>query len=209
MKWIFLVALTVLIFNFVYFHEAEAVSVSIDTEKETYYYGDYLTFIVTVDEVTGNLAILNIIDENGKQSSPIGIPISDTVTVQRAQDPFGNQTYPEGKWILRIEYEGFTDEVEFLLKDSGQLVFPIWFVTSGKLWANDQINENVYAGDIRKLIKENFIKIPNFERTNNPDSVKIPIWVKNTNAWWTVGLISDQEFANCIEFLIKKEIIVV
>jgi len=182
--------------------------VSITTEKETYYYGDHLTFTITVDVVTGSLATLYVVDESGKRGSPIPIPISQIVTTTTAPEPFRNETYSEGVWTLMLEYNGVADQVEFSLEDSGQLVFPIWFLISGKLWVNDQINENVYAGDIRRLVKENIISMP---PDNNSEKISaiIPYWVKTTTVWWTVGLISDQEYADSLEFLIKKEIIII
>ena len=33
---------------------------------------------------------------------------------------------------------------------------------------------------------------------------KVPSWVKNTAGWWANNLITDNEFVNAIEFLIKK-----
>jgi len=36
---------------------------------------------------------------------------------------------------------------------------------------------------------------------------KVPSWVKNTAGWWANNLITDNEFVNAIEFLIKKGII--
>ena len=36
---------------------------------------------------------------------------------------------------------------------------------------------------------------------------KVPDWIKNNAGWWADALISDNEFVNAIEFLIKEEII--
>ncbi|MBT8252289.1 MAG: peptidase [Nitrosopumilus sp.] len=37
--------------------------------------------------------------------------------------------------------------------------------------------------------------------------IAIPEWVRKNAGWWSAGQISDKEFANGIEFLMKKEII--
>ncbi len=37
--------------------------------------------------------------------------------------------------------------------------------------------------------------------------ITIPDWVRNNAEWWSKGQISDKEFANGIQFLMKKEII--
>jgi len=55
-------------------------TVSIFTEKEIYSYGDFLTFTIEVSEITGEPAILHIIDESGKKSSAIPIPITKLKT---------------------------------------------------------------------------------------------------------------------------------
>ena len=39
------------------------------------------------------------------------------------------------------------------------------------------------------------------------DSVKIPDWIKNIAAFWSQGAISDGEFTDSLEFLIKEKII--
>ena len=35
----------------------------------------------------------------------------------------------------------------------------------------------------------------------------VPDWVKNTAGWWATDAISETEFVNAIEFLVKEEII--
>ena len=37
--------------------------------------------------------------------------------------------------------------------------------------------------------------------------VKVPNWIKNTADWWANNLITDNEFVNAVEFLIKEGII--
>ena len=48
-----------------------------------------------------------------------------------------------------------------------------------------------------------------FEILGYPESLfqKVPNWIKNNANWWSDGLISDSEFLNGIEFLIKEKII--
>ena len=186
----------------------EAVSVTIETEKETFFYGDYLSFTIKVDEITGDFATLFIIDEKGKRSSPISLPILDKTVEQRSPYPFEKVIYPEGKWTLEIEYSGDKDQTEFFLKDSGQIIIPIWIKDVGKLWSSDQISGEQYATAIEFLIKENIIVIPEIQSESNGGK-KIPQWIKTTTSWWTEGIISDQEYAKSLEYLIKAGIIIV
>ena len=39
------------------------------------------------------------------------------------------------------------------------------------------------------------------------DEISIPDWVRNNADWWSKGLISDKDFANGIEFMIKEGVI--
>jgi hypothetical protein len=50
-----------------------------------------------------------------------------------------------------------------------------------------------------------------FEILGYPESLfqKVPNWIKNNAKWWSDGLISDSEFLNGIEFLVKEKIIYV
>ena len=189
---------------------AEAVSIWITPQKNTFYYGDHLAFTVEVSEITGNLATLYIIDETGKRSSPIPFPISQLKTEQSSPFPFEKMTYPEGKWVLEIEYEGTKNDAEFLLKDSGQIVIPLWIKDVGKMWANDLITGEQYATALEFLIKQNIIIIPEKELSGEKkENVIIPAWIKTSTAWWTEGIISDHDYGTSIEFLIKAGIIVV
>ena len=39
------------------------------------------------------------------------------------------------------------------------------------------------------------------------DAQSVPDWVKNTAGWWATDVISETEFVNAIEFLVKEDII--
>ena len=189
--------------------QADATSISIDTEKDNYHYGDNLTFTIKVSEITGDLAILYITDESGKKSSPIPIPISQLIIVETSPFPFEKAIYPEGKWVLEIEYGEAKDSTEFFLLDSGQVVIPIWIKDVGKMWVNDLIDGEQYATAIEFLIKESIIDISRVDNQEENKEVKIPQWIKTNTSWWAQGLITDQEYAKSLEYLIKVGIIIV
>lgn len=186
---------------------AEGVSVSIETDKQTYYFGDHLTFAVTVDEITKELAMLVLIDGNGKRSSVIPIPIYELNTVETSPFPFDKLVYPEGKWVLEIEYDGVMATTEFFVKDSGQIIIPAWIKDIGKMWANDLITDEYYITAIEFLIREDIIIIPEIESSEGDK--KIPQWVKALTGWWSEDMISDHEYAKSLEYLIKVGVIVV
>ncbi len=182
-------------------------NVSIITEKKIYSYGDFLTFTIEVSEVTGEIAILHIIDENDIKSSPIPIMISDLKTVVPSPFPFEATTYPIGKYFLEIQYSGSFDIVEFELIDSGKVVIPLWIREVAKYWFNGAISDIEYADGIGFLIKEGIVVVPQSITLDTKTEVKIPSWVKISTGWWIDRYISDTEYAAALEYLIKVGII--
>jgi len=188
---------------------ASAVSVSINTEKQIYSYGDFLSFTIKVSEITEQFATLHIIDESGKKSSAIPIPIQQLETVVPSPYPFESTVYPLGKYTLSIEYSGTTSTTEFELIDSGNVVIPFWIRDFAKYWYNDAITDKEFAQGIEFLIKESIIVVSESQSQDGADDVNIPSWVKTSTGWWILGKISDSEYAQSIQYLIKVGIIVI
>ncbi len=184
-------------------------TVSIYTEKEIYSYGDFLSFTIQVSEITGESAILYIIDESGKKSSAIPIPITELKTKVPSPFPFESNVYPLGMYTLEIQYSGRSSMTEFELIDSGNIVIPLWIRELAKYWYNGAITDVEFSNGIGFLIKEDIIVIPETQNQKTSDKVIIPEWVKASTGWWIDRQISDIEFAKGIEFLIKEGIIVV
>ena len=182
--------------------------VKIDTDKNTYSYGDFLSFTIEVSKITGELATLHIIDESGKSSSAISISITQLKTVVPSPYPFESTVYPQGRYILNIEYSGSLDSAEFELIDSGKIMIPFWVRDFSKYWYNDEISDKEFAKGIEFLIKENIIVVSQSGNQVTVDEVQIPNWVKTSTGWWIQGQISDIEFAKSIEYLIKVGIII-
>jgi hypothetical protein len=184
-------------------------TVSIYTEKEIYSYGDFLTFTIQVSEITGESASLYIIDESGKKSSAIPIPITELKTEVPSPFPFESNVYPLGMYTLEIQYSGSSSMTEFELIDSGNIVIPLWIREFAKYWHNGAITDVEFSNGIGFLIKEGIIVVPETQNQKTSDEVIIPEWVKASAGWWIDRQISDMEFAKGIEFLIKKGIIIV
>ncbi len=85
-------------------------------------------------------------------------------------------------------------EAEFLIPDD----------ISGKIdVALNKINENDFANAKLPIIIN---KISDNERTSGPI---IPEWIKNNAGWWSENKISDNDFVQGIQYLIKTGIIVI
>jgi len=180
-------------------------TVSIYTEKEIYSYGDFLTFTIEVSEITEELAILHIIDESGKSSSAIPIPITELKTVVPSPFPFESEVYPLGTYTLEIQYSVSTDTTEFELIDSGKFLLPIGTKQVAVAWIQEDISDTFF---MKFLIMQN-PTLFSTEQNSEPENVKIPHWVKAITGWWIDEKISDKEFVAALEYLIKVGIIVV
>ncbi len=184
-------------------------TVSIYTEKEIYSYGDFLSFTIQVSEITGESAILYIIDESGKKSSAIPIPVTELKTKVPSPFPFESNVYPLGMYTLEIQYSGSSSMTEFELIDSGNIVIPLWIREFAKYWYNGAITDVEFSNGIGFLIKEGIIVIPETQNQKTSDEVIITEWIKASTGWWIDRQISDIEFAKGLEFLIKEGIVVV
>jgi len=89
---------------------------------------------------------------------------------------------------------------------------PSWIKNVAGWWANGEIPENEFLSGIEYLINHNIISIPfmpcSDSHTDSPDKI-VPDWFKNNAKWWSEDLIEDTDFLNGIEYLIKKQIVVI
>lgn len=186
---------------------AQEPTIKISTEKETYYYGDYFTFTIEVSELSEEIAIMHIVDANGKSSSPIPIGVVELTTTLTSPFPFDSTTYPQGKYTLDIQYAGVSSSTEFFLEDSGAIVIPVWIKDLGKMWAQDLISDGDFVKAIEYLIKNDIIEIPETQSSSESDESNVPSWIKTTTGWWVQGIVSDNEFGKALEYLIKNGVI--
>ncbi len=106
---------------------------------------------------------------------------------------------------IEVQYEGQSEES----------TIPQWLKNSVKWWAEDKINEVDFILGIQDLIRKGVLTPSSPEHQTFEDyqkeslGVKIPKYVKQTSLWWAEGQISDQEFVDGIQYLIKKGILVI
>ncbi len=105
-----------------------------------------------------------------------------------------------------IQYEG----------DEQQSKIPQWIKNSIKWWAEDKINEHDFILGIQYLIRNGVLNPPSSENQTVEDleenqalGLKIPKYVKQTSLWWTQGLITDDEFVDGVQYLMKKGFLVI
>ena len=88
---------------------------------------------------------------------------------------------------------------------------PSWIKNVSGWWANDEISEQEFLSGIEYLINNNIITISSIPcgTFGTSSSEAVPNWLKNTAGWWSEDLIEDIEFVNGLEYLIKKQIVIV
>ena len=182
-------------------------SVSISMEKTTYSYCEYLFYTIEVSEVTGDPAIIHIRDEAGKGSSAIPIGISKLQTPVPSLIPFEAEIFPVGKYYIDIEYSGSQFTAEFNLAESENICIPQVIRPILSNWLTGNISDGFLVDAFKKYVDPQLIKIPFEINEDNVYDIQIPTWVKNPAFWWIQGGISDDEFAQTINYLIDKGII--
>ena len=86
----------------------------------------------------------------------------------------------------------------------GAVVIPDWIRASAGWWADGLISDEEFAGGIGYLIGSGTISVPSGGAGGaGTEPVGIPEWVKASAGWWADGLISDEEFAGGIEYLVS------
>ena len=87
---------------------------------------------------------------------------------------------------------------------------PDWVKSNAGWWADGTISESEFLSGVEFLVKDGIIVVPQ-TATGVSDTVtseeSVPDWVKSNAGWWADGTISDGEFVNGIQYLIKTGLI--
>ena len=98
---------------------------------------------------------------------------------------------------------------------------PEWLKNTAEWWSQGEVDETTFKNAIQFLVQENIIDLPTGPNVSvskddqlaqeelqlDPEPVPIPQWIKNTAEWWSQGEITEDDFLNAIEYLVKNEII--
>jgi len=181
--------------------------VSIKLEKSVYGYCEKLFYIIKVSKVTGEPAIIHIRDDAGKGSSAIPIPIVALENPIPSLVPFEKEIFPLGKYYIDVEYSGQKTTAEFELADLGKKCIPSAMNTIVANWLSGNISAGFLIDAFDKFVDKDVIDIPFEINEGNVYSIRVPEWVKNTAHWWLQGNISNDEFADTVNYLVENNII--
>jgi len=92
--------------------------------------------------------------------------------------------------------------------------FPQWIKNSVQWWAEGKINEFDFILALQHLVRTGVLSLPEEKQVDVYDEsktlgVKIPKYLKQTSLWWIQEKISDEEFVAGIQYLMKKEFLVI
>jgi hypothetical protein len=180
--------------------------ISVVTNKPVYQYGDSLSFSVTVSNVTGDTAVLEIVDQSNQSSSPIDMVITKPVSNITAPVPFYKTTFAPGTYFVKIQYSGSNATTSFQLVDTGNIVIPPQFKEVASSWVQNQTSDKLFGENIFYLVSSGTIKIDGYHDQN---MTAIPSWFKNDALWWSNGSISDNDFGHVVQYLLESKIMIV
>lgn len=92
---------------------------------------------------------------------------------------------------------------------------PPWIKNNAAWWSEGQISEAEFLAGIAYLISSGIITVPDDPAPGGSGDAAgaqeegVPEWVKNNAAWWADGLISDGDFLNGIQYLVRAGLIAV
>ncbi len=105
-------------------------------------------------------------------------------------------------------------DASFMIEDTvaatpqTEISIPDWVKNNAGWWAERLISDEDFASGIQYMIKEGIIQVPTTSGSAEAvDVVAIPDWVRNNADWWSQGLISDNDFASGIQYLVSVGII--
>jgi hypothetical protein len=198
-----------------------APTISIETSKSVYEYGDHLVMIINVSDIIEDDIRIYITDPAERKSLLLQSPIYQEYTEFPSKFPFDSAIWKPGTYVLELEYSGadctHVDEthcllessVQFTIEDTGKVGLPYWIRDLAKMWINEPtVTDKDFARALEYLIEHGIIKIPYTEPGEETVS-SIPEWIKNNAGWWVEGKISDTEFTMALQYLVKTGIITV
>ena len=179
--------------------------VKITMTSEIFHYGEKLDYTIIVSDVTGDDAVIYIIDSTGMRSPLYSTPISQEETRVIAPIAFDSIIWNDGEYSLELEYSGANDKTSFTIIDDGSIGIPYWINDLAKLWLSPpNIPDKEFAKGIAYLIEHKVLDVQ-----ESGDELYIPKWFKFTTAWWSSGQITDTTYAHATQYLLNEKFMII
>ena len=115
--------------------------------------------------------------------------------------------FRSGKYYIDVEYSGQKATAEFELADLGKKCIPGTVNPIVANWLSGNIPDGFLIDAFEKFVDTEVIDIPFEINEDNVYGIRVPEWLKNTARWWLQGFISNDEFADTINYLVENKVI--
>ncbi|MDA7941267.1 MAG: hypothetical protein MPI95_01595 [Nitrosopumilus sp.] len=176
-----------------------ASGLGIEMEREVFGYCERLSYVITVDEVTGDPAYVVIRDSGGTAGSPVPLPVASETTVETAPFPFEREVFPEGSYEVAVSYAGMTAEAGFEVADLGIVCIPGTARQVVLGWAAGGASDGFMVDALQRYVGAAMIP---FEIEGDIIyEISLPGWVRGAGALWAAGQISDADLIGIINYV--------
>ena len=189
------------------FAHADSPDITVSIDKDTYQYCENLAYSISVSEVTGQVAVAHITDQNGKKSQPIPIEINMLQSTIRAPFPFEKSIFPTGTYTVEVQYAGAQASDSFELIDGDSTCMPAQIKQIAAAWLSGTFSDGFFIDAIAKSVDSSMINVPFEINQDVIYEITIPEWVKQATYWWITGQILDGEMARMLDYLLESQII--
>jgi len=192
----------------------------VTTDKSSYSEGDTIIISGEVKETLQNVPVsVQIIAPSGDLVflAQLDVGYGNTFSTEATAD--GPMWQWDGTYTIRVVYgTGRVAETTFEFggttstgtsPETKERV-PAWIKNNAKWWSDGQIGDSDFVSGIQYLMKEKIIDIPDLpEQASETAQEHVPDWIRNNAGWWADGLITEDDFVQGIQFLIRQGTIVV
>ena len=125
----------------------------------------------------------------------------------------GKESYPIASFTYLLVYEDLKQVTKN--KDQAKAVIHMihWMITDGQEFSSSLLYVPL-ADKVVELGKQGLSKITydgeklwDYKTSASSGSLEIPKWIRDNAKWWSEGLITDQDYINGLQFLIKQGIL--
>jgi len=125
----------------------------------------------------------------------------------------GTDSYPLASFTYILVYDDLKPVTDS--KEQAKAIIHLihWMITDGQEFSSSLLYVPL-ADKVVELGKTGLSKVTydgeplwNYEASANSGTLEIPKWIRDNAKWWSEGLISDQEYINGLQFLIKEGIL--
>jgi len=135
----------------------------------------------------------------------------DTLPVPTAKNSDQSKTYENSKikstTVLNPKFENTQSSFELEQTETitNSYDIPIWVKNNARWWSLEEIDDYDFVAGVKYLIKQKIILIENNQiTTDNLQTLQIPNWFKINAGWWANKMITDADFVQGAQWLIKK-----